>query len=429
MSTSHPDDKADDRRYVELGPGVIALLLGGKQVEDGLLFPYGERRWAQLVRHLRRADDPQARFDRLTELGKVTEEQLADVEEAARAIRRGAELPPLSHARPLVHANVLLSDTRPIPPDVIDSVLPGEALTVASGDAGVGKSYVILHMALCVAAGIEWLGLPVDQRPVLVIDYENRPLRLRERLRSLSHLVGGEQEMGKLPIFIHTMPMSHELDEDEFSAELMYVIKETGAGLVVIDSLADFLGTTDENDDAAMARIALRLRAIVETTGATVVVIHHVAQSGAGKSSQTARGASSLVARVDVAIDVRREGEVVTIRHGKNRDGEPITLRMAGTFTETDFTLERLEAKEPPSDAITAAIRDYIKDGKGHRSRQLVAELEEHGVAKSSTIHKRLRRMADNGEIVTDPPPEQRQPRQAYQLRLRQEHRWRTGDG
>ncbi|MFO8088115.1 MAG: AAA family ATPase, partial [Bacteroidales bacterium] len=62
----------------------------------------------------------------------------------------------------------------PRPADVVEGLIPGSSLVMFSGDGGIGKSYILLEMALLVAQGLPWLRMDTTPLPVLIIDLENR---------------------------------------------------------------------------------------------------------------------------------------------------------------------------------------------------------------------------------------------------------------
>jgi len=68
---------------------------------------------------------------------------------------------------------------------VIDGILPRSAITMVTGDSGVGKSTLAMDIAGRVANGGTFLGKPVIEAPVLYIDRENSLATVRERLDRL----------------------------------------------------------------------------------------------------------------------------------------------------------------------------------------------------------------------------------------------------
>src|SRR3546814_9404957 len=77
-------------------------------------------------------------------------------------------------------------------------------------------------------------------------------------------------------------------------------VERVGAGLVVIDTLAQVTPGGDENSAVDMGKAIRKCRQISETTGAMVLLVHH-----AGKDvARGARGWSGIRAAADVEIEV-----------------------------------------------------------------------------------------------------------------------------
>ena len=55
---------------------------------------------------------------------------------------------------------------------LVTPLVPARALVGLYGHYGTGKSFVTLDLAMCVAAGIPWHSLAVEQGPVLYISAE-----------------------------------------------------------------------------------------------------------------------------------------------------------------------------------------------------------------------------------------------------------------
>ena len=80
----------------------------------------------------------------------------------------------------------------------VDGLIPPGATVILAGDAGVGKTWLTLDLALAVASGTKWLdSIQCKQGTVLIVDEENSEPFLRKRLHSL---INGKLLGGGLPI-------------------------------------------------------------------------------------------------------------------------------------------------------------------------------------------------------------------------------------
>ena len=67
----------------------------------------------------------------------------------------------------------------------IEALVPAGAITLLTGDSGVGKSTLALLMAGAVSHGAPFLGLETTQKRALYVDGENPVCVVRERLDRL----------------------------------------------------------------------------------------------------------------------------------------------------------------------------------------------------------------------------------------------------
>lgn len=310
----------------------------------------------------------------------------------------------------------LLDDKTPIPEPVVKDLIPGEATVLFSGPGGSGKSYALLDLAVCVATGRPWLGLPTKKAPVLFIDLENRPVYVRERG---SQVLQG-QRLHSPPDVRMAFNLELGLDKDAFVDEIASLAQGYGPRLVILDSLVDLLGDANENDNVDMAAVMRRLGATVLATRATVIGIHHTPKS----KSSTPRGASALRNGVDVNIMVTREGNILKIKQDKNRLGPEIKVTARAKWTPELYRLwaiggQKKVSSSTDNDACKAAIRDYLGDGDQHPSNEVAARVSEETNLSTTTVHRRMRDMASDGLLDKD----DRGPGKPYLVRLVGENR------
>jgi hypothetical protein len=233
---------------------------------------------------------------------------------------------------------------------------------------------------------------------VLIVDLENRPVRMRERVR---RIMRGHSLDTPLAVTI-AFGLSSRLDGDESVSEIAYLAGKYDAGLVILDSLVDFLGEVDENSNVEMGKAAERLRAIAETVGG-VLVIHHTPKNNA----QTPRGATALRNGVDVNIIVSRDGNHLTLKQDKNRTGPERTVvaRMNwgdGLFnlSPIDVSVGRAKAARLP-DLDEEAILNAVDEGKGEwvRSCDVVRRAKKATGHQRSTVHRKLKALIVDGVL------------------------------
>jgi KaiC/GvpD/RAD55 family RecA-like ATPase len=138
----------------------------------------------------------------------------------------------------------------------------------AHGAPGRYKSLIAGGLARCVTTGGVFLGQPVAQGRVLIIDAENPPQEIRRRLRPLGftpeNIEALTYERANGPIY----------NGETFEPWLAEVIRETGATLVVLDSQRG-IAAVDEKEQLEMRLFYSVLRRVAEATGAAILVLHH----------------------------------------------------------------------------------------------------------------------------------------------------------
>src|SRR5262245_1531092 len=84
---------------------------------------------------------------------KTLEEQAIDIERARRHAKRfvDAELQPIGP--PLVPLSIAQLEARPAPSFLVESLVPAASLFTLIGASGTRKTFLALHVCLCVAGG------------------------------------------------------------------------------------------------------------------------------------------------------------------------------------------------------------------------------------------------------------------------------------
>ena len=213
------------------------------------------------------------------------------------------------------------------PAPLIDTLLPSQAVVTLAGPPGIGKSFVTLSWAASVATGQPWHGLAVaGSQPVAYVLGEGWS-QFGRRVAAWEQVHG---PMSPLLRFIDGSRHGVDLCDPEVTSWLIGKLAAFRPALVVLDTFSMLAHVQSENDNAQVAGVFRSVRRIVSQTGATVVVVHHMAkESGKVRGATAFRGNSDTVV---VAAPSRVEGDstFVLSTHasddGKQRDGEPVAL-------------------------------------------------------------------------------------------------------
>ncbi len=195
-----------------------------------------------------------------------------------------------------------LDEVFDLPPPVwqIDQHFATGSLVTLFGPSGVGKSFVALDYALCVATGRPYLGRHESLRgPVLYIAGEGVS-GLRNRVKAwLAH-----HEVQTPPRNFVFVPATFNLLDDAEADELIQIARDDlgqNPSLVVIDTLARNFGGGNENATQDMNQFITNLDRLKAEFGCTVLVVHHTGKDAAKKErgNTALRGASDTMILLD----------------------------------------------------------------------------------------------------------------------------------
>ena len=242
---------------------------------------------------------------------------------------------------------------------IVQDVFAAGSVSLVVGDAGSGKTWLCLDLAVTVATAAQWLGYQVKGGPTLIIDEESGPRRLALRL---GQVLRGHEAGPKTPMAYTTLNRFDLWNPSDVQS-LAAAIRETDARLVIFDAFMELLPGRDENSVKDVLPGLLALRDIAEATGAGLVVIHHANKGG------NYRGSSAIKGAVDLLLTVDTDGAgLLTVKSEKARDVEGVKFAATMNFGLETFNL---------SPAVVAAARPVFAKGE----RFVLHYLAEHDAA------------------------------------------------
>ena len=207
--------------------------------------------------------------------------------------------------------------TQPAPLQwVIRGWIPAGGLAMLYGESGVGKTFITLDMALCVATGLDWMGCRVRQGVVVYLCGEgNYGLRLRvaawakHRGRTdLQNLVVSNRSIDITSATAHTI-----------LAAVREVTSEP-VSLVIVDTLNNHM-PGDENSARDTRELVNACKIVMDALGCAVCLNHHIGHGGEARGR--ARGSSAWKASLDSSILVSKSEEIITVSSTKMKDAKP----------------------------------------------------------------------------------------------------------
>lgn len=298
---------------------------------------------------------------------------------------------------------------RPKREEIVAGIIARGELIALTGAPGAGKTAVAVLLAGCIARGDQFLGRASAEGDVLYIAGEKAAGTLR-RLQAI--------ESAETRIFVRSSPILLDGDDPQFIRN----VKESGCEptLIIVDTLARALGQLDENSNRDAGIALNRLAAIGEAfPNAATVLIHHTA-----KGSKAMRGASAILAAVDVEVRVDGAGTRRSLRVVKANDiadGWSLNFEMVVVDVDSQATItaRAIDAAQQPAgglkpltpkalqlmkmlpagessraEVLAISRRDSLlganTETQGERLRQLLTELKRHGLIEydNKTVHR-----------------------------------------
>lgn len=320
--------------------------------------------------------------------------------------------------RPIIFTAPVLQAMR-FPP--VSYVVPGyvaEGLTLLAGKPKLGKSWLMLDLAIAVARGGFALGnVQCDEGDVLYAALEDNPRRLQRRM---TKLLGAFTAWPERITFRTEMP---RLDAGGIAHVREWIEGRVKPRLVIVDTLAKVRGMkgAQETNYEGDYRAVGELKALADEMGVAVVLVHHVRKMEAEDPLDTVSGTTGLTGAVDTILVFNRDAQGVTL-YGRGRDIEEVeaavrfnaetcrweVLGEASEVRRTDergsilATLDDADAPMSPTD-LAGAIGKPTNNVK-----QLLFKMAKAGeVSKAGSgryIHPQRTDLDDRKPARTSPP-------------------------
>lgn len=199
-----------------------------------------------------------------------------------------------------------LSKLEPVSP-LIEGFLYRGQLAELVGHPGIGKTFAALGMTLAVASGRRWCksyGVP-SAMPVVYVAAEGAS-GVYARVMAWCAVNGVDHR--SLEGMFHVIPRAVQMGEDDHMRQLVALVCQVGAGLVVFDTRARCTVGLEENSATDQGQAIKRADDLNQQTGAAVLVVHHTAATTArGRGSTAWDGAlysSLLMTRTDKGVQI-----------------------------------------------------------------------------------------------------------------------------
>lgn len=245
----------------------------------------------------------------------------------------------------IVGAGAMLARASDRPEWLVTERIPAGDLTLFAGAPGVKKSWLAYALAIAVAQGSEWVGLPTH-RPVkrrsgegcevLVLNYDNSTAECARRFLRLGLRASD-------PVCFHSLDVGQPFRMPEASDKLAMIVDAMRPSLVLIDTFRQ-AHTSDENSSKEMMGIMGSLKRLY-ASGAAVVVVHHTTKGAA----MTPRGSGEIDGSFTAEVIVAADRGLLTAQWVKHRSWPLDEARETLYFRVSDHAdRTRVEKADPP---------------------------------------------------------------------------------
>jgi hypothetical protein len=285
----------------------------------------------------------------------------------------------------LYHASELLT----LPPQawLLDRLVPQGAIGFIWGESGIGKSFLMIHLALTVA-----------QNEAVVYIADEGWHGYGERIRAwMRH---NKRDMGQLYFRQELLAV----DEAAVS-DLIAQIAPLQPKLVILDTVATVMPGADDNAARDIGLLSRHCRLIAQATGAAVIGVHHPTKDG-----KTYRGSGALKGNFDFVMAVEADDDQLRITCQKMRDDEPFPDQRVA-FLPVDIGLPTKKGRvvvpgdlvvQTRDDPLTPLQRKIVEalhgDGEGLTSGELGSLLR----CPESSLHSALKKLKGFGFLRQD---------------------------
>lgn len=267
-------------------------------------------------------------------------------------------------------------------------ILPETGVAAIFGPSASGKSFLAFDLAASIAAGEPWFGAKTKQSNVVYIMLEGEA-GLQNRMKAWE-AARGRVLPPALQMILQPLDLMTSLD----TTDLLKVLPHDA--VIFIDTLNRASPTADENKSQDMGQIISQCKLLSAETRGLVILVHHTGKD----TTRGLRGHSSLIAALDGAIEVTRDGtgnrawseakikdsedgnshrfrlQVHTL--GKDADGDPITSCSVERDTSAIFAPPKPQGKNQQAalDAVKAELSRSTITGKAGSLTSRCMEVE-----------------------------------------------------
>lgn len=288
--------------------------------------------------------------------------------------------------QPVTAESIYYKPFKPRPALVEGLIVQG--LTILAGTAKIGKSWMMLDLAISVASGTPFLGKPVRQAGVLYLCLEDTEERIRDRMHEL---------VDEPPDDLYFSTSSDRLGSGFISSVRDMLRDHRSIELVIVDTLQLVRGSDDGSGGGVYSKDyeeLSKIKELADLNGKSLIAVHHLRKNpDRDDPFNEISGSTAMSGASDTNIVLKRaEGMKTAVMHLRGRDIEEHKLVLEYNFPRWKI-LEDVSADELAREKIPEAlfhIADFIRE-RGSWSgsaTQLLDQVDDHSIPVNKLMQK-----------------------------------------
>ncbi len=296
-----------------------------------------------------------------------------------------------------------------------EGIIEAGGYALLHGDSGIGKSQVMVRLALDIATGRPFFGLETTGVRSAIASLELGDYRLQERVVRASRAAGLPFAPDSVTVLRTSVMGFHwDLAIGERVDALTSFIEESQIGFFVFDPL-NRIHSVNENSNEDAAKVLEIIHRVRHRTGCAIFAIHHDGKPLTGPAKRdhrhAYRGASRWRDDAQCVMHLEEKKGVLRLTTHKSSHTGPVDPIWLALHDESDADVAGAvhEVTEPDSggsevvrrrDAIVQVL--FAAYPKALSREATTAELAARGVViKDSTLKNDLSVLAKEGRIVS----------------------------
>ena len=192
---------------------------------------------------------------------------------------------------PIVRLTDFLAEHIPMPEVLVEGLIRKRSVVMIASGSKSFKTWILLHLALCVANGLPWLDRKVTQGRVLFLNFELTPAELQDRLAAIAKSMG---DVSGSNLDICNL-RGRNTDIAKLMPALLKQCEGKDYAMIIPDPIYSMMGDRNEIAANEMAEFLHHFTRLSEAIGAAVIYTHHFAKGNSARKEQIDRASGSGV--------------------------------------------------------------------------------------------------------------------------------------